>query len=371
MKSLIILFSIFLTTSQFAQPDVTRDEIEEINSAIVASCGSDYGASDILSINRSKNTMRQFGFEILDTYSTLEGCFIFLAYAQDQIDELKSTGIIGVYKNHSITWKTDPVIKCYDMRNAEILGIMDLNLDGNIDIITSWDSGFRGDLSDIWILSWNGTSGWFINEINEDSSSSVGSWTDGIGVLDRDGDGILELCTSGGCYSWNNNLYGNWDNDPFPEIVPKDVLNVGVKCKVENITDSYKYEYILVNNLNSVQRIEQFGIDAESDDITNFTKPKNWDLFYIAKKYFIASEIELPVESHPSALINPGEEKGGYTFISSGLPKIKSIYIQGYNGERDFDIQKIKSNSFNTETIAPSVAPDSLTAVNFIDLLLN
>ena len=45
---------------------------------------------------------------------------------------------------------------------------MDLNLDGNIDIITSWDSGFRGDLSDIWILSWNGTSGWFINEINED-----------------------------------------------------------------------------------------------------------------------------------------------------------------------------------------------------------
>ena len=371
MKKLIILYLIFLTAILFAQPDVTKGEIEEINAAIVENCGSDYGASDIMNVDRSKNTMRQFGFEIVDTYSTLEGCFIFLANTKDQADDLESAGIIGIYKNHSILWKTNPVIKCYDMRYAAIMGVMDLNLDGYIDIITSWNSGFSGGLSDIWILSWNGTSGWFINEIDEDSSSSIGGLTDNIGVLDRDGDGILELCVSPGCYSWNGSLYGNWDENPFPDTVPKDRLNPEINCYVEKIFSDYKYNYTIKNTISSLQKIVLFGINAETENILDFTQPLNWNFFFRGDENFIYAFVKSPEWSYFNSFIKQGEEKNDYSFISSGLPKINKVYFQGYNTESDLELEKIKSNSFFTQTISPHDPPDSLIHLDFLDTLLN
>ncbi|KAA0243528.1 MAG: hypothetical protein D8M26_03630 [Ignavibacteriae bacterium] len=367
----MFLYVIFLTTIQFAQPGVTQEEIEEINAAIVASCGSDYGASDIMSVNRSKNTMRQFGFEVVDTYSTLEECFIFLAYTQDQANDFKSTGIVGIYRNHTILWKTNPVIKCFDMRNSVIMGVMDLNLDGNIDIITSWNSGFSGGLSDIWILSWNGTSGWFINDIDEDSSSSVGGFTDDIGVLDRDGDGISELCVSAGCFSWNGSLYGNWDNQPFPEIIPKDALDAEINCKVEKVSGNYKYYYKVKNTISSLQRIILFGIDAQTENISEFNQPLDWHFFFRGDENFIWAFIESPEWNYPEAFIKPGEEKNNYFFTSSGLPKINNIYVQGYNTECDLEIEQVKLNSFVTNTLSPNNPPDSLIQLDFLDTLLN
>jgi len=370
MKKLVILFLVLLISTQFAQ-EVTRQEIEEINAAIVYSNGSDYGVSDIINVNRLNNTMWQYGFKINDTYSTLEGFFVFLADAQIPNDDLESAGIIGIYKNGAILWETDPVIKIKDMRNAEIMGIMDLNRDGNIDIIASWNSGKDGQISDIWILSWNGTNGWFINDIDEDGITSIGGFKDDIGILDRDGDGILEICVSVGCYSWNGSLYGSWDDEPFPEVVPKDKLTAEVKCIVNKVSNGYKYGYTIKNDVNSLQKIVQIGIDNESENVDNFTAPLDWSFSISGGFDFLRSDVEIPVWDYPNAFIQQGYEMGGYSFTSSGLPTITNIYIQGYNTDPDLDSEKMKSNSFITNTLAASNPPIPLIPLDFLDTLLN
>ena len=371
MKShryLILFLSFVLTNIINTYPQSDNSIIEEIDAAIKSVYGTNFNLQSVETVDSSYK-VSNWGFPLYDPLGKLIDSYIFTAIKDKEESSQTDVGIVGVYQNEQIIWASGPSIFVEDLSNAEIIAVLDLNRDGNIDIVTAWFKWVSSNFYDIWIYSWDGSNGTLITELNEDDQSSITGLD--IVLLDRDGDGILELCGNAGCYSWNGGLYGNWDNLPFPEIVPKDALEAEINCKVVNIFEAYRYEYSIINNVNSIQRIEQFGIDAESENVSDFTRPENWDFFYIDEDQFISSEVDLPVDSHFNDLIKAGEQKGEYTYNSSGLPEINNIYVQGYNCGRDFDVQNIKSNSFITQTLSPIDPPDPFIPQDFLDTLLN
>ncbi|HSR19104.1 MAG TPA: hypothetical protein VLM39_13505, partial [Ignavibacteriaceae bacterium] len=104
--------------------------------------------------------------------------------------------------------------------------------------------------------------------------------------------------------------------------------------------------------------------------INNFNNPIGWDIYYLEEENLICSEIILPSDNHIEAFINPGEKKGIYSFQSSGIPKISNIYIQGFNGKRDFETADIISNSFTAYTLSPNNPMDTLVLIDIIDSLI-
>ena len=368
MKALTFLLVLVVTNINFSQI-LTRQEIDEIDDAVVSNCGSQYAVSTIIPFDRIEKTSQQDGFEIEDT-DALKDCFVFIAYTHFPEDEFNTYGLIGIYKNGSIIWKSDPVIKWETLTQTSVPGIMDLNRDGVIDIIILCYSGQSGQLADIWILSWDGNTGWFINGIDE-KGYSVMSQGDayGISIVDTNGDGLLEICMGDECYYWNGTSYSS--SEPYPAIVPKDKLIAKVTCITTKTFDSYKYEYTIKNDISSVQKIVSFGLNNYSENLNNFSAPEYWQFSIWGNSNFLLGHVEPPIWNYTNALINPANESEGFSFSGVGLPIITSIYIQGYNTNPDFEIEKIKTNSFITNTLSSS---DLLLTINnddLIDTLIN
>lgn len=166
-----------------------------------------------------------------DPYNTLKGCIIFSTYTNQEVNE-PDAFIVGVIKNGKIIWDNNPGTHAdlgYDLNYCQ-----DINNDGEVDLLfleddreTSLNS--RGlSLSYLYVFSWNGTSGRFLNTFDHQTGKSSLLTRDYIELLDNDRDGIKEIKASIPyeidmdfsnyqskiypkiIYSWNGKQYGFW-----------------------------------------------------------------------------------------------------------------------------------------------------------------
>jgi len=201
------------------QPDKPISEWNKLKSQL-ASSGIDTSdlSGEVMDVDSSHGMKKYGSLQIDDPYSTLRGCLIF-ALRTISDASVDTNAMLVVMKGGKILWMSD---RFNGQFGGNIIGTMDLNKDGTVDIVSEWISGSRQDQRQLWIYSWDGTHGKVI-------SSHEGGTSD-LEALSFDFDEIdsgrpIEIVgqtgeydpTSGAyveqgqvTYTWNGDQYGDW-----------------------------------------------------------------------------------------------------------------------------------------------------------------
>lgn len=155
-----------------------------------------------------------------DIYHLLQGCFIFIAAGESNLDTVK--GFIGIYRieSDSILWMSKPL--SFDFAGG-VLGFIsearEINNDTKIEIIVVQGKS-PIETRQLWIFNWDGKNGKLITQTDEDGESLIYCYGE-YWLRDIDHDGISEITgewyatedaeeKTTVTYSWNGSLYGNW-----------------------------------------------------------------------------------------------------------------------------------------------------------------
>ncbi|MGQ9799951.1 MAG: hypothetical protein ACUVRG_11830, partial [Ignavibacterium sp.] len=346
-----------------------------------------------------------------DPYNQLTGKVLFLAYpfymGDFEVYSSPDSSIIGMYSNGSVIWQSEflSLVKKdtarfgeyhdYYIPPDEVFCIQDINRDGKVDILLMTDA--------LWIISWDGSTGTIINDIDTQDRTSKLLSSDTYRLIFTNNDDIYEILSYWFdfdstnskfpplniptrpyvTYGWNGEKYGLWDNvvqiglNEFP-IANK--LTGKVNCKVEfrpNDDSSYIYMYTVSNDEASIQNIHQFTLDNMTENKQVYIKDRNW-----TNGIFDSSGVNWR-EVRGSAVIQAGEEKDGFLIKSKVLPNIGQFYLQAdgtriaYSEDlvKPYDpisvINNIRTNSYTGLTIVPKEPSDSLSINDFVDTLKN
>ncbi len=342
-----------------------------------------YGVSELVCVNEELGVdlrNRRGYYPIDDPYNTLKDSYIFYANTRD----INKDDLVGIYKNGEIIWHSDPIIYGW---GAALIGTIDMNLDGNVEIIYAVDirGSYQGS-NDIWIFSWDGNTGNCINAKNSEGyyiplSMSFRRFS----MDDIDGDGILEVRSHQEkdgtlAWSWNGQAYGKWNSTPivpFEAFQPATNAEANVKCEVTKNDTLFLYEYTISNNGNSRRSIQKFHIEHGLYDKSG-SAPIGWK--YIGRLGNSPSSWNYNL-GNTKNLILPGETVEGFKVKSVGLPKIANFYIQSDRGPwfRNRDSgggdalirmhEDIINNSFSNKTITPYSPPFPFIPSDFLDTL--
>ena len=168
---------------------------------------------------------------IRDPYNTLKGCVLFSTYKNDGQNE-PDAFIVGMMRNGKIIWDNAPGTHA-DL-GGEISYAQDINKDGEVDLVISESdrqlslmSRSGPPLYYLYVLSWNGERGKFINKFRKDGKSAIIAG-DFFELVDKRGNGIKEIeasfpqieyldlseyktdDSSHIIYTWNGKQYGVW-----------------------------------------------------------------------------------------------------------------------------------------------------------------
>lgn len=357
---LTILIILVSTTIVLAQTDrEALREIElEISTQILQQTGYEYYIS-------------AYSFD--DPYSTLEESLIFTAFAPRQDDGNRPNGFIGIYKDRNIIWQSEKEIDTRITVNVDIIGVLDLNQNKKVEIITQWYMGMRGGHTDLWIYSWDGETGQRINATNEKGDSQIQLQDHSIQLVDFEPDGIKEIIgidrsDNPVVHSWNGQYYLN-ENKPQPDQLPRDALNAKVVAKVDTIGNRYRYSYIITNQQESLQSLEEFALQNLAKQPSKVITPKNWTFHPNIKYKLVSWQVSTFLKQHPKALLQPSESDTSFVFESSGLPRPALSYLKGNNGELNFDIDDLVKNSIFKTTLSPWLPDSSISPQDFTDTL--
>ncbi|NUM62651.1 MAG: hypothetical protein HUU44_10975, partial [Ignavibacteriaceae bacterium] len=402
------LLEITFTNAQSYPPGVTEELFTTIDNRVKEIIDEDLYVTDVLNVDSS------LGFElgshwpdvgiIEDSNELLKSCYVFLAsVANYSAIEDSIGGVIGIFKNNQILWHTDNMIKKnYELlKSGYIWSIKDLNRDGSLEIMTSWISrisydiwsdGGRSPLMYLWIVSWNGTEGIILNDVDNSGVSTLQISSNGVFRLaDVEGDGIWEI--QGYAYplnyedslhiteyngfvlrtfSWNGEFYGKWQNTPQPledAFYPKDKLDFYVFSSVSNINDSLEYVYSLTNLSSSFQSIDEMALKIDVAVSNLFTTNECWGILYRPDSSAIVLWTSKYI--HCYNFINPGDSKVLFSLKThqETLPTISNFYSKGWNTD-NYNYDDIFINSKQKFSISPAYSPVPFDAVNFVDTLL-
>jgi hypothetical protein len=175
--SLFLLFC-FFSSIPFAQEryDPHGRIRDQLISLIQMKYGSDFqnvGYTIFDSLIIHSNSRMQ---SIQDPHKSLDNCILFSTY-KNCGESLPDTFIVGMMKNGRIIWDNVPGTKA-DL-GGDLLYAKDINNDGEVDLLISEkDREFslmgRGPfLYYLYILSWNGTNGIFINAFDTSGCSAL------------------------------------------------------------------------------------------------------------------------------------------------------------------------------------------------------
>ncbi|HMN25923.1 MAG TPA: hypothetical protein PKE38_15570, partial [Ignavibacteriaceae bacterium] len=330
--------------------------------------------------------------------------FLYPPYYESSYSRPDSS-IVGIFSNGSIIWHSEPIslVKLDTIKYGlyhdysipdEIFAIKDINRDGKVDILLMTDA--------LWIISWDGTAGTIINDIDPTDKTSKLLSSDTYRLIFTNEDDIYEILSYWFdydstyskfpplniptrpyvTYGWNGEKYGLWDDvvqiglNEFP-IANK--LTGKVSCKVEfmpNEDSSYLFKYTIKNDETSSQNIHQFTLENMTEDKRVYIEDGIW-----TNGVFDSSGINWG-EVMGSDVVLAGQEKRGFLVKSKKLPNIKKFYLQAdglriaYSRDlgKPYDplsvINNIRTNSYSGFTIVPSGQPDSLILNNFLDTLL-
>ena len=212
-----------------------------------------------------------------DPYNTLAGLSIFSGVLEDNFS---NHTIVGIIKNGDIVWDSGPII--FGNIDWTFVFCKDINKDGLVDIglVSDYsDSNPNNTTKFLWILSWDGSNGIFINDYDPITGKSklVPGY---FNLYDQEGDGIYEISTMYQynedytytppenppsnypyvSYGWNGSKYGLWpsvyqlqEGDFYPAIWIKPVINCTVTFNDEE--NLFRFDYTIKNEKGSVQKI--------------------------------------------------------------------------------------------------------------------
>ena len=344
----------------------------------------------IVDIDSFLYDMRFYKEPLEDPYGTLHNCFIFFTDLREEavltmppgfneaFDENFVGSSIGIYKDGSILWMSEPEIA---EGPGRLFTTRDINNDGKVEILTVWGI----NLEEIWIHSWDGNTGYRINTVKDDYFSVIEGMADLFHLFDANGDGILEIKNTeyddgSATWSWNGSLYGRWPDTPhLPETTwfPRNNVKVKIDCQIAKVNDRLHFEYTILNDQTSKQRINTFYVEVMTENIV-MEQPPNWlkRLHYL----FNLTGWQTRVFDHTGHILR-GKSAQGFVFITRALPTISKYYIQAYNFLPDPNLMSVQEilegtkndllyNSVKGYTIGPADPPDPFSAVGFLDSLL-
>jgi len=281
--------------------------------------------------------------EITDPYGTLKGCVLFSASSSWESED---SIITGIYKNGEIIWDDFPGSK--SGFGGALITTKDINNDGQVDILEAELDHSRltkmSSISYLWILSWNGTTGRIINDIDPTTQQSVLVSVDEMyDLVDINRDGIMEIkgtitdvwqddfpnlsppTLPSITYSWNGTKYGFFPSArqiSENEFYPANLMGIIGHCFVIKSGASYNYSYTWANQQTSKQAIEDIYIGGLEDTSSNYS-PVGWHASsssYVGGRYFYDSTYQV------SGALAPGHSLGGFGTTSLSPPSIVKYY---------------------------------------------
>jgi hypothetical protein len=384
---MIYLYLLFLSLSAFPQYYTQQDSIDiavELNSTYQ----SNFVVNVILNIDSVVHTYDYSEGRIVNPYNTLNGCLVFLA--SQFLDSLNfGNSLLGIYREQQVVWNSAYTITPANLRFGSIYGIMDLNTDGGVDIISVWkDKEDNYQSKYLWVFSWDGSDGMCINDIKNNSSVIFTHGYSEFNTIDIEGDGIWEIIGYGATeelnynpdvYYWNGQKYvlSNTTINSVNYFFPRNNIEAYVNCSVKK-ESNLVYQYSVINDILSAQDINEFYLVKKTDSLFNFTSPTGWDKsifenlfewydtnFYSAKGLFITK----------NRLHSGGEFN--FSFETLRLPSIQNYYLRGYNypnldpESNDDEYNNIYENSKIGVTLVPAEVIEPFIPLNFLDTLIN
>jgi hypothetical protein len=388
----ILLFFSFLSflhaQNRFDPQGMIQSQLTDL---VQARYGSDfqfvaYNIIDSL-IYYSKSNLEN----IQDPYGTLKGCILFSVHKAN-LEGAPDTFVVGMLKNGQIIWDNAPGTIA-DL-GGDLLYAQDINSDGEVDLLISeiddefLSIGKPPFLYYLYILSWNGLRGRFVNSIREDQTSAM-IGDGGFELVDKTGDGIKEVKVALPdididwdeyktstypyiTYGWNGSQYGFWPNTGQigeNEFLPANKLQASVKCNVRKADGLFHYDYAVSNASISRQMISDIYVGG-MDDTTENLAPALWQS---GSSRYVGGRAFIKYAPGTYYLIHPGHTQDGFRTISSVLPTIVKYYVQGYTqpafGTEEEERQNIYNNSVNGYTLGTSETSGSFILLDFLDTL--
>jgi len=366
----IVALGLFIFNSTIAQ--ITLEELtyieEEISDILLNETGDEYLVS---AYNTDFNSYLYFGFESPD--GVFYTGYLFTTWGPLNQDSFDRYAFVGIYENGSIIWQSEKEIPLKIASDTDVLGVLDLTGDGNMEIITQWEYGMRGGNTDLWIYTWDGTSGYRLNDVNEEGGSVIRVKDFSLNLVDFEMDGIKEITgedRSGvlATYSWNGTRYLN-ENKSIPDPLPKYFSEVEVGLLIELEENNYRYTYSVYNIPDSKQSLEEFAVRNFANEPNSILKPKNWAFNPHLRFRLVSWDIQHFLEQHREALLEPGELLDTLSFRSDGLPRVARFFALGNNGRLDNKINNLINNSFSGLTLGPWLPDSTLSLESFTDTL--
>lgn len=335
-----------------------------IETLIKAQYGNDYevGIEVIDSVLNTETCY--YCDEVTDPYGTLQGCVLFAATRSFAGQD---SGFFGIYKNGQILWKTDRIIQGeWDNTYATF----DMNKDGDVDILTTWEQNGDPSILYMWIFSWNGTSGRIINETD---SSIAGPQTVLSGrsfqVFIGEDDSVKvvrsiipsESADSSVTYRWDGERYSYSPNQlSLDQFLPANRLSISTNAYVALLDSMYDYSYTWMNSNGSKQAIQRLYLVG----VKSGSQPKTPNSKWMSVAWPDTPVVGWTSLAYAEEMIRPGHTKSGFGLLSVGLPGISRYFAQGWrplptassNGAPptiDQYRDDIFTNSVEGDTVAP------------------
>ena len=109
---------------------------------------------------------------------------------------------------------------------------------------------------------------------------------------------------------------------------PPTKIKPSVKATVEFKDGTYTYSYEVFNGKESIQNLDEFGIECKVS-LSEIVNPPGWmDGWYAYVPVFSWTEVEADVLG-PQAGIHHGSSTSGFSFKAKGLPSIVNSYFVG------------------------------------------
>jgi hypothetical protein len=341
---------------------------EEIALKVLQQTGYSY---HILAYKKGEREPNDLGFDTTNTL--LDDIYIFVANAGRQYDGVLPNGFIGMYKNRNIIWQSEKEINTLVTVAFFTIGVIDINSDDRIEIITQWYQGMQGENTELWIYSWDGFSGERIHLLNEEGKSQIRLQNYSIQLVDFEPDGIKEIIgvdwdDKPVAFQWNGLKYIK-SMTAQPNPLPRNALDATLSVQVDTIGTKFRYNFSVFNSEESLQSIEEIAIRNLASAPTSVQKPNNWNFNAHLRHRLVSWDIRPFLEYHREALLTPGEGQDTLSFISDGLPRPASFYLLGNNGDLMASKSQLINNSFNEYTLGPWLPDSSMSLQDFTDTL--
>lgn len=370
--SFLFLMAQVGTANAQTQSEVSTETVRQIEEQLKVQFDQEFLVSVYHKI-KSPDWKIRMGY--LDPAGSLDESYIFLASAFQPAEDENPNGFIGVFKSGKIVWHSERIINTDNVVNAGLLGVRDLDQNGRVEIITEWYIGMRGGNTDLWIYTWNGNTGQRINQLAEEGKSAIEATEASVEFVDIEPDGTKEILglnreSELNVYSWNGQEYGN-SGASLPSRLPRDAAKIQIRAEVTNPQDNNKlrFQYFLNNKTNSLQSIEKLAIKNFSIAPEKVTSPKDWEFNPHLKNMLVSWQVELFLEQHRDALLEPGKSDSSFSFTTIGLPRPAIYYAQGNNGDLSNDADDLINNSVTGFTLGPYNPPNPFDTVAFTDSL--